>query len=95
MSVAILQFMTKIRKPLYGTVRFAVPVAWCLTVVRMRTQEVARELTAETEHAEHCLFCSANLGVLVESSFFYSTCVVFIDLFAQLKQEEWISFLNE
>jgi hypothetical protein len=27
----------KIQKSLYGTVRFTVPEAWCLTVVRMRT----------------------------------------------------------
>jgi hypothetical protein len=47
-----------------------VPAAWCFTVVRMRTEEFARELAAETEHAEHCLFRSADLGVLVEGSFF-------------------------
>nr|CAD7575947.1 unnamed protein product [Timema californicum] len=36
-SVAIPQFMENIQKPLYGTVRFTVPVTWCLAVVRMRT----------------------------------------------------------
>ncbi|CAG2067482.1 unnamed protein product [Timema podura] len=36
-SVAIPQFMKKIQRSLYGTVRFAVPATWCLTVVRMRT----------------------------------------------------------
>jgi hypothetical protein len=59
----------KIQKSLYGTVRFTVPAAWWLSVVRMRTYEVARELAAETEHAEHCLFRSADLDVLVEGSF--------------------------
>jgi hypothetical protein len=29
--------MKEIQKSLYGTVRFTVPAAWCLTVVRMRT----------------------------------------------------------
>nr|CAD7257651.1 unnamed protein product [Timema shepardi] len=36
-SEAILQFMKKIQKSLYGTVRFTVSVTWCVTVVRMRT----------------------------------------------------------
>jgi hypothetical protein len=44
---------------------------------------------------KHCLSRSADPGVLAEGSFLYSACVVLIDLFAQLKQEEWISFLNE
>jgi hypothetical protein len=73
--------MKKIQKSLYGTVRFTVPVAWCLTVVHMRTQEAACELAEETEH---CLSCSADPGVLAEV-FFYSACVVLIDLFAQIK----------
>jgi hypothetical protein len=67
MSIAIPQFMKDIQKYLYGTVRFTVPAAWCLSVVRMRTKEVARELAAETEH---CVSRSADLGVLVEGSFF-------------------------
>nr|CAD7196588.1 unnamed protein product [Timema douglasi] len=32
-SVAILQFMKKIQKYMYGTVRFTVPATWCLTVL--------------------------------------------------------------
>nr|CAD7425602.1 unnamed protein product [Timema monikensis] len=36
-SVAIPQFMHKIQKSLYGTVRFTVPATWCLTVVRTHT----------------------------------------------------------
>jgi hypothetical protein len=32
--------MKKIQKSLYGTVRFTVPAAWCLTVVRIRFTEV-------------------------------------------------------
>nr|CAD7571941.1 unnamed protein product [Timema californicum] len=35
-SVAIPQFMKKIQKSLYGTVRFTVPATWRLTVVRKR-----------------------------------------------------------
>jgi hypothetical protein len=34
---------------------------------------------------KHCLSRSADLGVLVEGRFFYSACVVLIDLFAQIK----------
>jgi hypothetical protein len=70
MSVVISQFMKNIQKSVYGTVRFTVPAAWCLTVVRMRTWEAAREAATEREH---CRSRSADPGVLVEGSFFFFT----------------------
>jgi hypothetical protein len=71
MSVAIPQFMKNIQKSLYGTV----PAAWCLTVVCMRAHSGEK----------HCCSRSADPDMLVESSLFYSACVVLIDLFAQIK----------
>jgi hypothetical protein len=82
MSVAIPQFMKKTQKSLYGTVRFTVPAAWCLTVVRMRTYEAAHELAAEistVSPAVPTLACSWKVV------FFYSACVVLIDLIAHTK----------
>jgi hypothetical protein len=48
-----------------------------------------------TEHEEHCLFRSADLGVLVEGSFFTPRVLCLLIFSRKLKQEEWISFLNE
>nr|CAD7417202.1 unnamed protein product [Timema cristinae] len=42
-SVAIPQFIKKIQKSLYGTVRLTVPATWCLTVVRMHKRGVGRK----------------------------------------------------
>jgi hypothetical protein len=45
---------------------------------------------------KHCCSRSADLGVLVEGSFFYTPRVLCSLIFSRkLKQEEWISFLNE
>jgi hypothetical protein len=45
---------------------------------------------------EHCLSHSADLGVLVEGSFFFTPRVLCLLIFSRkLKEEEWISFLNE
>jgi hypothetical protein len=68
MSVAIPQFMKKIQKSLYGTVRFTVPAARCFTVGRLRAQEATREAARETEH---CPSRSADPGVLEEGVFLF------------------------
>jgi hypothetical protein len=41
--------------------------------------------TRARSEEKHCLSRSADPGVLAEGSFFYSACVVLIDLFAQIK----------
>jgi hypothetical protein len=45
---------------------------------------------------KHCLSRSADPGVLAEGSFFFTPRVLCLLIFSRkLKQEEWISFLNE
>jgi hypothetical protein len=45
---------------------------------------------------KHCHSRSADPGVLVEGSFFFTPRMLCLFIFSRkLKQEEWISFLNE
>jgi hypothetical protein len=45
---------------------------------------------------KHCLSRSADPGVLAEGIFFFTPRVLCLMIFSRkLKQEEWISFLNE
>jgi hypothetical protein len=44
---------------------------------------------------KHCLSCSADPGMLAECSFFTPRVLCLLIFSRKLKQEEWISFLNE
>jgi hypothetical protein len=92
MSVAIPQFMKKIQTSLYGTARFTVPAAWCFDC---RAHAHIGSCTRARSGEKHCRSRSADPGVLVEGSFFTPPVLCLLIFSRKLKQEEWISFLNE
>jgi hypothetical protein len=93
MSVASPQFMKKIHTSLYGTVRFTVPAAWCFDCC---AHAHIGSCTLARSGEKHCCSCSADPGVLVEGSFFFTPRVLCLLIFSRkLEEEEWISFLNE
>ena len=51
MPVDIPKFMKKIQKSLYGTVRFTVPAAWCLTVYACAHRKLHTGYDGERERA--------------------------------------------
>jgi hypothetical protein len=52
--------------------------------------------TRARSEEKHCLSRSAYPGMLAEGSFFFTPRVLCLLIFSRkLKQEEWISFLNE
>nr|CAD7577395.1 unnamed protein product [Timema californicum] len=66
-SVAISQFMKKLQNSLYGTVRFTVPVAWCLTVVRcVHMKGVGRKVELQVQY----IFLKFNVSTSVAISQF-------------------------
>jgi hypothetical protein len=73
MSVAIPHFMKKIQNSMYGVVFDCCAHAHIGSCTRARSGE------------KHCRFRSAEPGVLVEGSFFYSACILLTDLIAQIK----------